>query len=164
LHKALIEPDELWPYDERRKSDEYYQDLPKNVALHFFTPDHWFNSVWSYPKRSLQSIRRFDCVITPDFSLYRDWPLAIQLWNTYRNRWLGAWWLSQGIQVIPSVNWSTEASYEFCFEGLPIGGTVAVATMEIHRADNLGQELFLAGFKEMLRRCCPELVLWQSPF
>ena len=33
LQKALIKPDELWPYDERRKSDEYYQDLPKNVSL-----------------------------------------------------------------------------------------------------------------------------------
>ncbi len=115
--------------------------------------------MWSYPKRALETIGRFDCVITPDFSLYRDWPLAIQLWNTYRNRWLGAWWFSHGFQVIPSVNWSTEASYEFCFEGLPVGGSVAVATMEIHQADSLGQRLFLSGFKEMLRRCRPELVL-----
>ncbi|MBW4687093.1 MAG: DUF4417 domain-containing protein [Komarekiella atlantica HA4396-MV6] len=35
------------------------------------------------------------------------------------------------MQVIPSVNWSTEESYYFCFEGLPIGGTLAITTMEI---------------------------------
>lgn len=121
--------------------------------------DHWFNGIWTYPERAFQSICRFDCVISPDFSLYRDWPLSMQMWNTYRNRWLGAWWTQQGMKVIPSVNWSTKESYDFCFEGLPTKGTLAITTMEINSKDKLGRQLFLAGFEEMLRRCELDLLL-----
>ena len=159
LQKVDLKPDELCPYDERRKSDEYDKDLPKNVAIHFFMTDHWFNGIWTYPERAFQSICRFDCVISPDFSLYRDWPLSMQMWNTYRNRWLGAWWTQQGMKVIPSVNWSTKESYDFCFEGLPTKGTLAITTMEINSKDKLGRQLFLAGFEEMLRRCELDLLL-----
>jgi hypothetical protein len=63
------------------------------------------------------------------------------------------------MQVIPSVNWSTEESYDFCFEGLPSGGTLAITTMEISSKDKLGRQLFLAGFEEMLQRCEPDLLL-----
>ncbi len=155
IPRVDIESDELWPYDERRKSDEYEHDLPKNVAIHFFLTDHWFNGVWTYANRTLGSISRFDCAISPDFSLYRDWPLTMQMWNTYRSRWLGAWWTHNNIPVIPSVNWSTEESYDFCFEGLPgrqgrllrIGGTFAIATMEINDNDSLESYLFFCMFQ-----------------
>lgn len=62
----------------------------------------------------------------PDFSMYSDLPLAIQIYNTFRRRWCGAFWQEQGLNVIPSVCWGTSESYDFCFEGIEKGSIVAV--------------------------------------
>ena len=50
--------------------------------------------------------------ITPDFSLYRDWPVMLQQWNVYHSRWVGRFWQEHGLRIIPTVNWSTPDSYE----------------------------------------------------
>ena len=48
--------------------------------------------------------------------------------STFKNRWCGALWQSLGMKVIPTINWGTHASYEFCFDGVEEGSVVAVAT------------------------------------
>jgi hypothetical protein len=59
-------------------------------AVHFFLNNYRFESVWSRPAKMLQALRRYTTVLTPDLSLYADYPLALQPWNTYRSRWYGA--------------------------------------------------------------------------
>ena len=49
-------------------------------------------------------------------------------WNTYRNRALAYWLQSNGVNIIPNVRWGDKRTFEFAFEGLPIGGTFAVGT------------------------------------
>ena len=60
--------------------------------------------------------RRFRFVCTPDFSMYTDFPLALQINSHYRKHWLGAYWQSKGITVIPTIFWSDERSFEWCFD------------------------------------------------
>lgn len=91
--------------------------------VHFYTHDHHFECVWNNPKRYLPMLQRFAGVISPDFSLYRELPLVMQLWNTYRNRAIAFWLQREGVNIIPNVRWGDERSYEFAFEGLPQGGT-----------------------------------------
>jgi len=49
--------------------------------LHFYIHDYHFERVWNNPQRYLDMFKRFDGVITPDFSVYRDMPLAMQVWK-----------------------------------------------------------------------------------
>jgi hypothetical protein len=53
--------------------------------VHFFLDDARFEGVWHRPHAALPGLARFGAALTPDFSLYAGWPLALQLWNTYRN-------------------------------------------------------------------------------
>jgi len=39
----------------------------------------------------------------------------------YRNRAVGYWLQSNGIDIVPNVRWSDERSYSFAFEGLEQG-------------------------------------------
>jgi len=55
-------------------------------------------------------------------------PLAMQLWNAYRNRAVGYWLQSEGIKIVPNVRWGDERTYNFAFDGVPCGGTVAVSS------------------------------------
>lgn len=134
--------------------------LPEGAgACHFFTDDYRFEAIWNNPERQLARLHDAAVMCSPDFSLYRDHPLAIQLWNTYRNRWVGRRCAEAGRIVIPTIGWSDETSYDFCFRGVEQGSTVIVSTVGTQGADYEAQDLFLAGYQEMVSRIEPELVI-----
>jgi hypothetical protein len=91
---------------------------------HFYLDDYRFETTWNKPNAALIHLRRYWAVMTPDFSLYPQWPMVVNQWKTYRSRWLGRWWQSQGLRVIPTVNWADEASHAYCFDGIPRGEIV----------------------------------------
>ncbi len=141
-----------------------YRARPKQPfvapATHFFLDDYRFESVWRNPRKSLPKVQKYPFVLTPDFSLYRDYPLAAQLWNVYRSRWCGAYWQRQGLWVIPTISWGSAESYPFCFFGIPKGSVVAVSAVGVKwRTDMLAYTLFVNGFQEMVQRIEPATVI-----
>lgn len=143
----------LVPYRMRVRSD----DPLTHGAVHFFVDDYRFDTTWSKPRKALDYLEQFDTLLTPDFSLFRDWPLAVQVWNTYRNRWCGAYWQSLGFTVIPTVSWSTSESFAFAFCGIPQRSLLAISTVGVKRG--LSHRLFMEGFREMVQRLQPSVVL-----
>lgn len=130
---------------------------PYNKGVHFFIDDYQFTRLWSNPDTYLDLMRGFKCVCTPDFSTYTDFPKAVQIYNHYRKHWLGAYWQSNGITVIPTISWSDKNSYEWCFDGEPENGAVAVSSVgtQLNRESRL---LFMDGYNEMLRRLQPSII------
>lgn len=126
--------------------------------VHFYTYDRHFERVWNNPNRYLPILQRFSGVITPDFSLYREMPLAMQLWNTYRNRAIAFWLQREGLSIIPNVRWSDERTYAFAFEGLAEGGTVAVSTNGMLR-NKMNRAYFAAGLARMMDIVKPETIV-----
>lgn len=47
----------------------------------------------------------------PDYSLYRDMPLSMQIWNVFRSRALG-YMQSNRVKVVPNVRFSDERTYD----------------------------------------------------
>ncbi|MBW3088814.1 DUF4417 domain-containing protein [Bifidobacterium sp. 82T24] len=130
---------------------------PGNGA-HFFLDDYQFERIWRHPERYVDMLRPFRCVLAPDFSLYTDMPMAMQLHNVYRSRLIGAYWQRHGLSVIPTLQWSTPESYAFAFDGLPIGSVVAASTLGV--LGDLGAvRLWRMGMSEAIRRLRPGLVL-----
>lgn len=92
-----------------------------------------------------------------------DMPYPMQRWNIYRSRALGVWWQRQGITVIPTLSWSDECSYDFCFDGIPQHSVVAVSTVGVMQ-DKRAKEHFLSGLNvalELLEPTC--LLLYGAP-
>ncbi|MDR0500880.1 MAG: DUF4417 domain-containing protein, partial [Coriobacteriales bacterium] len=75
-----------------------------DATVHFFEYDDRFGEVWRKPSSYIARLSQYRQVIAPDFSMYTNMALALQVFNTYRNRWLGAFWQSKGLTVIPSVS------------------------------------------------------------
>ena len=98
-------------------------------GVHFFLDDCQFNRLWNQPNRYLPILQQFRYVMTPDFSMYTDFPKIIQIYNHYRKHWIGAYLQENGVDVIPTISWSTPDSYEWCFDGEPTNGTVAVSSV-----------------------------------
>ena len=97
--------------------------------------------------------------MTPDFSTYTDFPKAIQIYNHYRKHWLGAYWQWHGLLVVPTISWSDEESLNWCFDGEPVGGTVAVSAVGT-QMDNVARRLFRMGYSAMLDALQPETVIF----
>jgi len=91
--------------------------------------------------------------------MYTDEPVAMQIQGAYRRQWLGAWWQRQGITVIPTAGWSSESSYDWCFDGMPVGGAVAVSSVGKQK-HAWTKRLFLLGYDAMLERCKPDQILF----
>lgn len=130
---------------------------PHDKGLHFFIDDYQFTRLWNNPDMYIELLSHFKCVCTPDFSTYTDFPKAIQIYNHYRKHWLGAYWQENGITVIPTISWSDKASFDWCFDGEPIGGTVAVSSIGT-QLNKDSRKLFLDGYNEMLVRLQPERI------
>ena len=125
----------------------------KGKTAHFFLDDYKFEPLWNKPKKTLQPILNIGSALSPDFSLYIDYPIALQIFNVYRNRWLGRFWQDQDVKVIPTVAWGDERSFDFCFEGVPKHNPVAIGTVGINNKES--KLSFTKGFEEMIRRIEP---------
>jgi hypothetical protein len=126
--------------------------------VHFYQDDYKFEAVWNNPTRYLDKLKKFEGVISPDFSLYRDMPLAEQVWNVYRNHALGYWFSKNGIHVIPNVRWGDESSYEFCYDGVVYNSIVSVGT---HGCLKLREDrkFFRDGLAKMLSKLSPKTII-----
>lgn len=127
-------------------------------ALHFFIDDYRFETVWSSPERLLDRVKAVGAALTPDFSIWTDMPLAAQAWNIYRARWCGAYWQSNGVNVIPTAHWGLPPTYHFAFDGIPENSIVATSSMGAWKYKS-DRELFRDGIQELVARKRPKLIL-----
>lgn len=148
--KDFQAPKDLVAYGSSKKDAKEY-------GLHFFVDDYRFEPVWNRPLKTLSYVKQFGVVLAPDFSLYTDYPRVAQIWNVYRSRWLACYWAEQGINVIPTITWGDESSYDFCFLGIPKNSIVAISGMGSRKKST--KEAYLNGFKEMIRQLKPKQII-----
>ena len=127
-------------------------------CVHFFLDDYQFERLWQRPDFYIEKLLEFDCALTPDFSLYLDMPIAMQVWNIYRSRLIGQIMQDYGMTVIPTVSWSTEDSFAFCFDGLPKNATLAISTIGV-KQNKEQLKIWEEGVTEMINRLNPKRIV-----
>lgn len=86
-------------------------------GVHFFLDDYQFNRLWNQPNRYLPILQQFRYVMTPDFSMYTDFPKIIQIYNHYRKHWIGAYLQENGVDVIPTISYERLKGLKNYYEG-----------------------------------------------
>lgn len=130
-----------------------------DVGIHFFMDDYQFERIWNNADRYVEMLSRFKAIIAPDFSMFRDWPVIVQMWNHYRKHYMAARLQDRGLTVYPKISWATEESYDWCFDGEPRHGVVAVSSVgKMRNPDN--KRLFIQGYNEMLKRLDPTEIIF----
>lgn len=132
---------------------------PEDKIVHAFVDDYQFVRFWNQPDRYIDRLSKFKSVCAPDFSTYTDMPLAMQIYNHYRKHWVAAYWQLHGITVYPTISWSDEDSYSWCFDGEPTHGIVAVSSVGTQQ-NKESKRLFLRGYEEMMKRLEPSWVIF----
>ncbi len=132
------------------------QDFDKGI--HFYIDDYQFERIWNAPHDYMDILKQFDCVLTPDFSLYTEMPLPMQIWNVYRSKLIGQIMQDYGINVIPTLQWCMENSFDYAFDGIEPGGTVSVSTIGVKRDDEAAK-VWTAGMDEAMKQLKPSTVV-----
>ena len=132
------------------------QDHSKGI--HFYVDDYQFERIWNDPHKYINVLREFDCVLTPDFSLYMDMPMSMKVWNVFRSRLIGQMMQDEGLTVIPTVQWAEPETFAFCFDGLPEGGVMSISTVGV-KQDPHAMEIWKAGTTELIKRKKPSILL-----
>ena len=145
-------PDRLIGFNYAKSSKD------KNTGIHFYVDDYQFERVWNDPEKYLPVLWDYDCVLSPDFSLYMDMPMPMKIWNTYRSRQIGAYYQSKGLRVIPTISWAEEDTFKFCFKGIPKGSIVSISTIGVKRDKN-ATAIWKAGADAMMAEITPRAVL-----
>lgn len=145
-------PEKLIGFNYAKTSKDY------ESGIHFYVDDYQFERIWNDPITNIDRLRPFSCVLTPDFSLYLDMPIAMQIWNIYRSRLIGQMMEREGLNVIPTVSWAEPSSYQFCFDGLPYGGTLSVSTVGIKK-DEESLRIYRDGIRELVKVKKPKTLL-----
>lgn len=127
-------------------------------VCHFFVNDARFESLINAPAKSLSHVLRYAAVLTPDYSIFADYPLSLQIAQHYKSRWLGAYWQSQGVNVVPTLAWGGADSLSFAFSGLPKEAVLAVAAPS-QRAAPAQLKRYLVGFSHALEVLRPRVLL-----
>lgn len=130
----------------------------KNVGIHFYLDDYQFERLWNNPEEYIDILKQYECILSPDFSLYMDMPMPMKIWNIYRSRLIGQYYQSQGIKVIPTLSWAEEETFEFCFEGIPKGSIVSISTIGVKK-NKEALKIWKAGVDELIRRIEPSTIL-----
>lgn len=126
--------------------------------VHFYEDDFLFERLWRNPIKYLEVLKRYQGVILPDFSLYRDMPLVMQLWNIYRSRAIGCWLQANGIKVIPNIRYGDKRTYKCCCDGISRNCVIAVGTYGTIK--NLeDRQIFANGLECVVKRLHPQSII-----
>lgn len=136
-------------------------DEPEIHGVHFFVDDYQFLRCWNNPDIYANMLKKFKVVCEPDFSIYLDFPLALCVYNHYRNQWLGRYWQDKGVNVIPTILWGYSNTYDWVFDGAPKHSVVAVTSQGMAGSVEL-RKIFVVGYREMMRRLEPTQIIFHG--
>ena len=152
IFRSNASPSSLIPFDKAVASKDC------KGWVHFFIHDCRFSRLLKDPWRYLPILARHEGVISPDCSVFWDYPLYRQIRSIGQSREIGAWLQRNGISVIPCVRWGKRETYSFAFDGIEPGGTIAVGTAGAMREKD-ARKVFEDGFRPMLDVIAPSRVI-----
>ena len=151
--KKYIIPDNLVPFSKMSKAD------PKSFAVCEYENDREFKDVLVNPDQYIRILKQYQGFISPDCSLYRDMPLAIQITNVYRNRAIGYCFQKHGVY---ERTYTTKfLSEKIAFAGVEKHSIVSVGSYG-QLKDRVNRYYFEAGMDSMMETLEPEIVLVYS--
>lgn len=141
------------------KSNECEEN--KKYGVHFFVDDYRFNGIYDNPDRTFKKYSQYRFLLSPDFSTYTDMNLWRQLESVAKNRWVGAYWQSKGLTVIPTLSWGLAQSFEFCFDAVETNCIVAIGMIGCKQT----KLQFMRGYNVMLEKIQPSAIIcFGTPF
>lgn len=140
--------------DDRLPSD---RAISKGGILAYYVWDKHFEDIWRDAVGSIAKLseREFGAVLMPDFSLWRDDPYVVQLWNVYRAFWMARYWQECGFKIVPNIMTGSAAVWPWSIHLLPKKCPV-LAVQCRGGSDDKGKAMFVACIREAIKVVKPK--------
>ncbi len=148
-------PEDVITFEKAMKTKDQ-EDFRKWVV--FYCDDSEFERLWNAPSRYLEKLKKFEGVVTPDFSMYGDMPYPVKMMNAYRSRWLGVWLNENDIKTIVNVRWCDEDSFDYVLDGIEENSNIFIGTLGARR-NNQDRNLLEKGFEKVCEIIKPKFVM-----
>jgi len=123
-------------------------------ARHMFVDDWRLEHLWRKQGEGLAKVICQGIVTAPDFTIEQNFPAPLVQYQVFRSRILAAYWIAQGVIVVPVLQWGSPSTFDLCAAGIRPSSVVAV------RGPQKGTETaWLQGVKYMIATLCPSLIL-----
>ena len=164
LEIPYIETDDSIQIPRRLVPLSRISDYEDGDAICFYEHDIKFSDILINPQKYLDAFRG-KTIVSPDCSLYRNAPLAVQIANVYKNRALGSYFQRNGAKVIPNVRWGGKWTFTeevlpeaVAFLGVEKNSIVSIGTYGCCKGKD-NQIIFIEGMENMLEKIKPKAVL-----
>ena len=117
-------PDRIIPFNLAMSSSDY------DCGVHYYIDDYQFERVWRMPERYISKLRKYKCVIAPDYSVFLDTSVTLNAWTIYRSSVLAYYFQQNGIEVIPNMSVSFGKTKMASIEALPDKSVLSVCTLK----------------------------------
>lgn len=161
----IIKRPKLLGYDSKKIRLTNFKNLKtlkyrKETIISMFNYDDVLEAAWNDPLKYVSKFHDCLAVSSPDFSVLTNMNENEIKHNVFKSRWTGSLWQSMGVNVIPTISWAYEDTYNTCFSGLEKHSIVIISTIGV--AEN--KEVFMKGFEELKARIEPELIIVMGTF
>lgn len=131
--------------------------ITENSLINMFVDDYRLERYWNRIDYYANIFKQAKYVMTPDFSALVGMPEDMIKWNIYRSRLIGYVYEKYQIKVIPTITWTTEASFAYICKGVKHKSTVAVSNIGARTDKAIG--IFNDGLQEVIRQIEPTQVI-----
>ncbi len=145
-------PKKLIRFSKIFKTDDFDQ------YVHFYEDDVNFERIWRNPQKYLDKLKEFKGVISPDFSLYRDMPLIMQLWNIFRSRTIANWLIENGVKVIPNIRFGDSRTINAACEGIDSDSIIAIGSHGCLKS-SIDKNIFADGLDIVIKKLSPKVII-----
>jgi hypothetical protein len=98
-----------------------------NYAISFYCRDQYFSSLQCNPKKYIEEVKKYQCVVGLDASPFDNMPQVVQKSQIYDNLAITYYYGRQGIPVIPNVRVGSECTFD-SLEAYPINTLIAIGS------------------------------------
>ena len=123
----------------------------KVKIVHNFKFDDNLNRLYNNPIKYLERVSNYYATSTMDFSMHPNMSKSQIIDATFKNRWSGIWLQQNGYNnVIVTVGWVLEDTYDICFSGIVDGNVLMISTIGCNNEESY--QIFINGYKELRKR------------
>jgi len=143
---------------------EIFRTTNYNQWICFYEKDESFERLWNNPYKYLKILKKFDGIITPDFSVYQDYQLNKQIRNISRQREIGYWLQKEGLNVIINYRWGDFRTIDIATCGIPKNSIIAIGTVGCFRGHNDTKDSLFKGLDYGIEKLQPRAIIVYGPF
>lgn len=128
---ATEPPKEIIQWDRRKDVVD-----PSTTGMCFYCNDEGFTPILNNPKKYVEKLSKYACIVGIDPSPYDNMPLVVQKSQIYLNLAITHYYGSLGMKIVPNIRLG-DARTLSCLEAFPKHTLIAIGTHGFtHRLDN----------------------------